>query len=130
MTQHGYLKVALTTPKITVGNPKLNVKPIVDLLNQSKAALTLLPELCVAGYSSGDLFYQKSYIDETLEALQEIITKTTYQGVYVLGFPAKIQDVLYNVAAVIQQGKIKGLIPKYFLPNTKEFYEKRWFQSG
>ncbi len=130
MTKLGYLKVALATPKITVGNPLLNVEPIVKLLNQSKAGLVLFPELCLTGYTSGDLFFQADYLNKALQALSAIMDQTTYQGVYVVGMPLKIQDVLYNVAVVVQGKEIKGVVPKYFLPNSREFYEKRWFQSG
>ncbi|VEU82299.1 Glutamine-dependent NAD(+) synthetase [Acholeplasma hippikon] len=120
----------MTTPKITIGNPKLNVKPIVELLNASISSVVLFPELSVAGYSSGDLFFQQTYINQSLEALKEIIETTTFKGIYVLGAPLKFNDVLYNTAVVIQDKKILGVIPKCFLPNSKEFYEKRWFQSG
>lgn len=130
MTKHGYLKVMLATPKVSVGNPLLNVNSIVTILNQSKAGLVVFPELSITGYTSGDLFYQADYLKLSLDALEQIMKKTAYQGVYILGMPLKISDVLYNTAVVIQKNKVLGVIPKYFLPNSKEFYEKRWFQSG
>ena len=87
-------------------------------------------ELTLTGYTSGDLFFQQDYIHKTMEALEKIITETSYLGVYILGMPLKVLDTLYNVAVVIQNKKILGIIPKYHLPNSKEFQEKRWFQSG
>lgn len=130
MTMHSYLKVALATPKIKIGNPLLNVKPILKILDETKSGLLVFPELGITGYTAGDLFYQSEFLNQSLQALKEIMEKTTYEGVYVLGIPLKIRDVLYNCAVVIQQQKILGVVPKYFLPNSKEFYEKRWFQSG
>ncbi len=130
MTKYGYLKVMLATPKVSVGNPLLNVNSIVEHLNQAKAGLVVFPELSITGYTSGDLFYQSDYLNGSLNALEQILKKTTYQGVYILGMPLKASDVLFNVAVVVQKGKVLGVIPKYFLPNSKEFYEKRWFQSG
>ena len=130
MTQHGILKVALASPEVFVGNPLLNVEPILNILNHEKSGLVLFPELSVTGYSSGDLFFQTDYINKTMEALKQIMNQTTYKGVYVLGMPLKVMDALFNVAVVIQHKEILGVIPKYHLPNSKEFNEKRWFQSG
>lgn len=130
MTQHGILKVALASPKVYVGNPLQNVKPILDILENQKAGLVLFPELSMTGYSSADLFFQADYIQKSLDALEKVMTTTAYEGIYVLGMPLKVMDTLYNVAVVIQQQKILGVIPKYHLPNSKEFMEKRWFQSG
>ena len=130
MTQHGILKVALASPEVFVGNPLLNVEPILNILNHEKAGLVLFPELSITGYSSGDLFFQIDYINKTMEALKQIMNQTTYKGVYVLGMPLKVMDALFNVAVVIQDKEILGVVPKYHLPNAKEFNEKRWFQSG
>ncbi len=130
MTQHGILKVALASPEVFVGNPLLNVEPILNILNHEKAGLVLFPELSLTGYSSGDLFFQIDYINKTMEALKQIMNQTTYKGVYVLGMPLKVMDALFNVAVVIQDKEILGVVPKYHLPNAKEFNEKRWFQSG
>lgn len=130
MTKNGFLKISLATPKITVGNPLLNVEPILEILNHSQSGLVLFPELTLTGYTSGDLFYQSDYLNKALEALNRIMNQTVFKGVYVLGMPLKIMDVLYNTAVIIQNKVIKGVVPKYFLPNSKEFYEKRWFQSG
>src|SRR5690554_4662080 len=106
MTQHGILKVALASPNIHVGNPLLNVQNIIDILNKEKAGLTLFPELTLTGYTSGDLFFQVEYINQTMDALTQIMEQTTYQGVYVLGMPLKVTDALFNVAVVIQNKKI------------------------
>ncbi len=130
MYQNGFLKVAAATPKIKVGDIKHNQKEILKLLKQSKASITLFPELTVTGYSASDLFYQESFIDASNQSVKEIIAQTTYDGVYILGAPIDVYGVLYNCAIVIQHKKVLGIIPKHYLPNFHEFYEKRWFHSG
>ena len=130
MYKHGFIKVAAVTPKISVGDIEFNKTEILDVLNQSKAVITVFPELTITGYSASDLFYQESFIDEARIALKFIMTKTTYQGTYIIGIPLDIYGVLYNCAIVIQKGVILGVIPKHYLPNYHEFYEKRWFHSG
>jgi NAD+ synthase (glutamine-hydrolysing) len=130
MYKHGYIKVAAVTPKISVGDIEFNKKQILKILDQSKASLTVFPELTVTGYSSSDLFYQESFIEEALEAIKYIKDYTTYKGIYMLGAPLDIYGVLYNCAIIIQQDKVLGVVPKHYLPNHHEFYEKRWFHSG
>lgn len=130
MYKHGYMKVALATPKISIGNPLLNVEPILSILDKQEASITVFPELSITGYTAGDLFFQSSFLTQAYQALEEIMNRTTYEGTYILGMPYSIHDCLYNVAVVVQKKKLLGIVPKYFLPNFREFYEKRWFQSG
>lgn len=130
MYRYGYLKVAAATPAITIGNPNINAKEIIRQLNQMNAAITVFPELTLTGYSLSDLFYQETIIDEAKQALKHVLLHTTYQGVYILGLPLNVYGILYNCAVVCQKGKVLGIIPKHYLPNDHEFYEKRWFHSG
>jgi NAD+ synthase (glutamine-hydrolysing) len=130
MYQQGILKVAAATPKIEVGNLALNQASILNMLNSSRASMMVFPELTVTGYSASDLFYQASFLKEALESLKQIIEKTTYQGIYILGMPLDIYGALYNTAVVILGKHILGVVPKYYIPNHHEFYEKRWFHSG
>ena len=130
MYQHGFLKVAAATPIIKVGDTLHNQNEILKQLSESKASITLFPELTVTGYSASDLFYQESFIKSSDEAVKKIIKETSYEGVYILGAPVEIYGVLYNCAIVIQHQKVLGIIPKHYLPNYHEFYEKRWFHSG
>ncbi len=130
MYQHGYLKVAAATPKISVGDIFHNEKEIIDLLDHTQASIVVFPELTITGYSASDLFYQESFLKDAQSALSHILEKTTYQGVYILGMPLDVMGVLYNVAAVCQNKKILGIVPKQYIPNGHEFYEKRWFHSG
>lgn len=130
MYKKGYLKVAAATPKLQVGDIQFNQKEILKMLNQTKASLIVFPELVVTGYSASDLFYQESFIAKAKQSLYDIIQKTTYKGVYILGIPLDIYGILYNCAVVVHDKKILGIVPKHYLPNYHEFYEKRWFQSG
>ncbi len=130
MYKHGYVKVAAVTPKIVVGNIKFNQVEIVKVLDQSRASFTVFPELTITGYSASDLFYQESFINEAKEAIDYIMKHTTYEGIYMLGVPLDIYGVLFNCAIVIKKNEILGVIPKHYLPNYHEFYEKRWFHSG
>ncbi len=130
MYKHGIIKVAAVTPKISVGDIQFNKHEIIKVLDSSKAAITVFPELTITGYSASDLFYQESFIEEARFALRDIMKATTYEGIYIIGVPLDIYGILYNCAVVIQNQNILGVIPKHYLPNYHEFYEKRWFHSG
>ncbi|XMB85165.1 NAD(+) synthase [Mycoplasmatota bacterium WC44] len=130
MYNNGYLKVASVTPKVFVTEPMKNVKEMIKILEETKAGLVVFPELNVSGYTCEDLIYHTSIIDGSKEAVKYFLDNNTFKGVVVLGVPFEYVGVLYNVAMVIQENKILGIIPKMFLPHTGEFYEKRWFADG
>ncbi len=130
MFKHGFIKVAAATPQISVGDIAHNKKEILKILSQSKASAIVFPELTITGYTSSDLFYQESFISDAKNALNEIIKETSYEGVYILGVPLDLYGILYNCAVVIKQKTILGIVPKHYLPNYQEFYEKRWFHTG
>lgn len=130
MYKHGILKVAAATPKISVGDIEHNKKEILSILNQTHASAIVFPELTVTGYTASDLFYQEAFISEAKNALKEIISETTFEGFYILGMPLDLYGILYNCAVVVKGKKILGVVPKHYLPNYHEFYEKRWFHSG
>lgn len=130
MYQQGFIKVAAVTPEIIPGDIQFNQKSIIKTLDALTSSIAVFPELTVTGYSASDMFYQGDFLAQALHSLQEIITCTTYQGVYILGMPLDIYGALYNTAVVILNGKILGVVPKYYIPNHHEFYEKRWFHSG
>src|SRR5690554_5588657 len=129
MLKHNILKVATVTPKLQVGKPLINVVEMEKVLKETKASLVLFPELGITGYTCGDLFYQEELLKESLEALKRLIN-LKFPGVVVVGMPLDVDSVLYNVAVVIQKDKILGVVPKYYLPNTGDFYDKRWFNSA
>lgn len=130
MYKYGILKVAAATPKIVVGDIEHNKKEILSLLNQTQAGIIVFPELTITGYTASDLFYQEAFINEAKKAIRWIMKETTYQGIYILGAPLDLYGILYNCALIIQKGKVLGVIPKHYLPNYQEFYEKRWFHTG
>jgi NAD+ synthase (glutamine-hydrolysing) len=129
MFKNGFLKVSLAQIDSNLAKPLINAKKIVEVLDNSNAGLCVFPELCISSYSASDLFYQIYFQEECLEALNYILTTTTYKASYVLGMPLLISGVLYNCGIFIHNNKILGVIPKKYLPNHKEFYEKRWFNS-
>jgi NAD+ synthase (glutamine-hydrolysing) len=130
MFEKGMLKVCAVTPQIIVGDIQFNQKSIIETLDTIHSSIAVFPELTVTGYSASDLFYQGEFLEEALKSLHTIMTSTTYQGVYILGMPLDIYGALYNTAVIIQNKKILGVVPKYYIPNHHEFYEKRWFHSG
>lgn len=130
MFKKGILKVAAATPKITVGDIESNQQEIIRILNETQAGAIVFPELTITGYSASDLFYQESFIQKAKYALKTIMEETTYQGIYILGAPLELFGILYNCAVVFQDKKILGIVPKHYLPNYHEFYEKRWFHTG
>ena len=92
-------------------------------------SVLVFPELCVTGYTCGDLFFTETLLQGALDALTLITARSSeiYSGVVVVGLPMAVDDKLFNCAAVISRGVIRGIVPKSFLPNYKEFYEARWF---
>lgn len=127
--KNGFLKALTVTPKLTIGNPKENVKQHIEVLKQTKADLVVFPELSLTGYTCGDLFYQDSLLKDTLASLKSLL-EIDFKGVAIVGMPIDIHGALYNTAVVFQGKKILGVTPKLYLPNTGEFGEKRWFNSG
>lgn len=130
MYHQGFLKLALVTPSLEVGNPVYNVNEILKTIDTLNVGIALLPELSITGYACGDLFYQDALIMTAKRQLKRLLEESTFKGVLVVGLPLDIEGVLYNTAVVIQGSKILGVIPKKYLPNTYEYYEKRWFNSG
>ncbi len=128
--KNGFLKVSLITPKLEVGNPAFNVQEMLLALKDVKGQIAIFPELGLSAYSCGDLFFQKSLFDDTLAALKTLLEENPYDGVIIVGAPLIVEEMVLNCAIVIQGQDILGVIPKYYLPNTKEYYEKRWFKSG
>jgi NAD+ synthase (glutamine-hydrolysing) len=132
MSQHGFLRVAAAVPVLRVGDCPFNVQHIIALLNRAEeagAAVVAFPELCLTGYTCGDLFHQPVLLRGALAALGEIAdhSRKAFSGLAVVGLPLLIEDQLYNCAAVCHGGHVLGVVPKSFLPNYKEFYEDRWF---
>lgn len=130
MYSKGFVKIASVTPKLKVGNPTYNVNEMLKILDEVQASITVFPELGVSAYTCNDLFFKESLLGETTKAIKYLLKNNKYKGIVVIGAPLEVDGVLYNSAFVIKENKILGIIPKFYLPNTCEFYEKRWFQSG
>ena len=132
----GFIKVAAGTPKIRVADCRYNAEQIFTMMREADkqgVKVLCLPELCLTGYTCGDLFLQDTLLCGAEEGLQTILEATrNLDMVTVLGLPVRCKwdNKLYNCAAVIQSGEILGLVPKTYLPNYGEFYEQRWFASG
>ena len=130
MYHRDFLKVAAVTPLVHVGNPKRNVEEMLRLLPKIDAAMAVFPELGITAYTCNDLFYQHSMLEETYDSLEVLLKENPFKGLLIVGAPLEIDGLLYNCALVIEGSKVLGIVPKFFLPNTQEFYEKRWFTSG
>lgn len=132
--KHGFVKVAAVTPDIRVADVAYNTEQIcrkIDETTESGAKIVVFPELCVTGYTCGDLFTQELLLKKAREALHAIKEHTKGKdGLIFVGVPLAVQGELYNVAAALNDGKILGLTTKSFLPNYGEFYEMRQFCAG
>lgn len=132
--KQGFVKVAAATPDIRVADISYNTEQICKLIDETVAngaKIIVFPELCVTGYTCGDLFFQDILLERAKEALNQIATYTEEKDALVfVGVPLAINGKLYNVAAALNRGKIIGLVTKTFLPNYSEFYEMRTFQAG
>ncbi|HJC12694.1 MAG TPA: NAD(+) synthase, partial [Candidatus Agathobaculum intestinigallinarum] len=129
-----FVKIAAATPDLRVADCAYNASEIVKLARQAAAKgahLVVFPELCLTGYTCGDLFLQRTLLDGALAALDTVRRETAeLNAAVVVGLPLVQQGKLFNVAAVLCGGKIEGVVPKQFIPNYSEFYEARHFVSG
>ena len=128
--RHGFIKVAAATPAIKVSDCNYNTSKILNLINMAKKAhvhLLVLPELCVTGYTCGDLFFQQNLIESAEKSVCIIASNVPSNMVVVFGAPIQHKGKLHNCAVVASDGKLLGIIPKINIPNYQEFYEQRWF---
>jgi NAD+ synthase (glutamine-hydrolysing) len=133
MTSHGFVRVAAAVPPVFVADPTRNARGIRDLLRQAQTQgvqIVVFPELCLTGYTCGDLFHQPRLLDAAKAELENLLDDNPFEGLAILGLPVAIDDQVYNTAAVLQGNDLLGLVPKSYLPNYKEFYEARWFAPG
>lgn len=134
LKRFGYVRVAAMVPEMRVANVNFNVTNIVSELQQAVkqgAQLIVFPELCISGYTCGDLFFQQALLEECKQGLASLLWQSKdWNATYVVGMPLNADNQLFNVAVVVSRGEILGVIPKTYIPNYSEFYEKRWFASG
>ena len=131
---HGFARVAVCIPEVKVADPAYNSSQIIALAERAasqSAAVCLFPELSISAYSCGDLFHQDTLLDACEEAIEKIKTASrSLRPLLLVGAPLQVEGALYNCALAIHDGKVLGVVPKTFLPNYREFYEKRQFASG
>ena len=127
----GFLRVASATPHIKVADCTGNAQKIIAMSKEASAngaSLVVFPELCITGYTCGDLFLQRALLNSAEENLKVIINETKdLDCVILVGLPVRANSGLYNCAAVIYHGDLLGLVPKKYIPNYSEFYELRHF---
>ena len=132
--KHGFVKVAAATPDIRVADVRYNTEKICEAIEEAsdnRAKIIVFPELCVTGYTCGDLFTQEVLLREAKDALFRIAEYTKGKDLLAfVGMPLEMDGKLYNVAAAINEGRVIGLTTKTFLPNYAEFYEMRQFTPG
>ena len=130
----GFIKAAAVTPDIRVADVAFNTEQIcanIDRAAENGAKIVVFPELCITGYTCGDLFTQDILIEKAKEGLRRIAAYTKGRDMLAfVGVPVTVDGELYNVAAALNDGKILGLTTKTFLPNYGEFYEMRQFCEG
>lgn len=130
----GFLKIGAVTPNVRVADCDYNAEQIIAAVKNAHSEgvkLLALPELCVTGYTCGDLFLQETLLNGADRAVERIAAETAaLDTVFAIGAPVRENGKLYNSAIVIYHGEILGIVPKKFVPNYNEFYEKRHFESG
>lgn len=131
--KNDYLRVATATPEVAVGDVATNLGRIIELYDTAAAqdtSLAVFPELSLTGYTIQDLVQHPLLLKNARTALEALAAHTTNQPTAaVVGLPLKVGNALYNCAAVVSNGEIRGIVPKQNLPTYSEFYEKRWFQT-
>ena len=131
---YGFVRCASAVPKLRVADCKYNTGEIIKLISaaaQKDVELLVFPELCITGYTCSDLFFQSSLLTAAEESLSAIAEASRGKNIVaVVGLPINIGNSLYNCSVAIYDGDILGAVPKTYIPNYGEYYEKRWFKSG
>ena len=132
--KYGFATVAAAVPRVKVADTHYNILAIeeqIAIANSRGVELIVFPELSITGYSCQDLFHSQLLLEKAEDALMHLLDFTRKLDIIsVVGMPVAVGDILLNCAVVVQQGVIIGIVPKTFLPNYGEFYEKRWFCSA
>lgn len=130
----GYVKVAAAIPSVKVADCDFNTQQTIKLLDEAEkkgVEIVIFPELGITGYTCGDLFAHDILLKNAKLGLKEITYWSKNKNIIaIIGLPLLINNILYNTAAIVNNGEIIGIVPKTYLPNYKEFYEMRWFANG
>ena len=135
INEYGFVRVAAASPKVRVADCDYNVseiKSMIDAAEDKNAQIICFPELSITSYSCGDLFFQTALQQKAVEALSDLtgFMKEKPSLIAIVGLPLLLKNSLYNVAAVISHEGVLGFVPKTYIPNNNEFYEKRWFAGS
>ena len=134
MNEYGYVRCAAASLKMEVANPRWNEQEMEHIIAEAVSngvAILVLPECAMTGYTCADLFFQQTLLKETEHQIAKL--KKFLEGkeiIVAIGAPIQIENKLYNMGIVLQNGHILGMVPKTYLPNYNEFYEQRWFASS
>ena len=130
----GFARVAAVTLPVAIADPATNAQRVIEqarVCHEDGVAVAIFPELCLTGYSIDDLFLQDTLLDSTLAAIAEVVEGSReLRPVLVIGAPLVKGNRVYNCAVVVHAGEVLGVAPKSYLPNYREFYERRWFAPG
>jgi NAD+ synthase (glutamine-hydrolysing) len=131
---HGFLRAAVCIPFVRVADPEYNAERTLALARAASdlgAAVALFPELGISAYSNEDLFHQDALLDAVVAALGRLVEESRdLTPVLLVGAPLRFEGKLFNCAVVVHRGRVLGIVPKTYLPNYREFYEKRQFSAG
>ena len=131
---YGFVKVAAAVPRVKVADCKFNserLEGLIAIAEGKGVQILTFPEMCITGYTCGDLFAQQLLLEQAEMALMQILNNPRQLDIIsILGMPVVVNSTIINAAVAIQKGKILGVVPKTYLPNYKEFYEQRWFTSA
>lgn len=131
---YGYARVAASVPELKVGNVEFNTKEVIKEikdLNKEGVQIVTFPELCLTGYTCADLFSQDILLTKSKDAIKKVMNETkSLDIISIIGAPIVCDNQLFNCAIVINKGEILGIVPKTYIPNYGEFYEKRWFSTS
>lgn len=129
-----FIRVAAAVPPVAVANPAQNALHCIKMAQEAEKnspQLVVFPELCLTGYTCGDLFFQQALLTGAKAALTQVVAASKgLQAVLAVGLPLKIGGELYNCAVILHRGKVYGVVPKTYIPTYNEFYEQRWFSSA
>lgn len=131
MNRYGFIRCAISSLGGELGNIHANAKKIIQIVKQAEekhAKVLVFPELSLTGYTLQDMFLNTNMRQECINELRAICTETyRYDVMFIIGMPLVVESIMYNTAVVIHKGNILGIVPKTYIPNSCEFYEKRWF---
>jgi NAD+ synthase (glutamine-hydrolysing) len=131
MDQFGFARIAVCSPRVAVANPQKNADHIISMLAEViSAEVVVFPELCITGYTCGDLFRQSKLLLAAEKAVADIARHAPADQLIFVGAPIAVGNELFNCAIAICQGRVQGIVPKINIPNYSEFYESRWFRPA